>query len=342
MTHYTITELTPPTHHTWDDFNNHNPTGSLFHTLKWNTVIEQSFHHTKHFYMITTNQHTVALCPFYESTLHGFRGLIPIPESDYRHIITTDHDITPQLTKTILDYATAICKDHHLSFILLSTLSKPFYDTLTPYHPFPFQESGTMVLDLETTPPNTIWDTIFTTIGDGVPRKYIRRFEKEGFTIRTTREKNDLERFYHYYNENLTFIGAKPYPLSHFTCCLNHYTENEARITLLEKDHQIYGGLFSFISQPRQTMYLKYLALNRNTPNKYHPPYALYWEAIQHANSLGLRSVCFGSTPIDPENVTHRMKQKFGTTFIPEYRAVIPQTKLFSASYKAYNLLKKR
>lgn len=338
MTPYTTTDLTTQTATQWDTFNNTHPTGSLYHTLKWNTVLQQSFHHTPHFFMIHHDNHPVALCPFYETLLHGFHGLTPIPESDYRSILTTE--TTPDLTHTIITHATTLCKTHHLSFIFFSTLSKPFYDTLTPYHPLPFQPAGTMVLDLATTPPQTIWNTIFTTIGDGVPRKYIRRFDKEGFTIRATRDPTDLDHFYHYYKENLTFINATPYDQAHFQCCLNHYDDHELRMTLLEKDNDLYGGLLSFISQPHQTMYLKYLALNRNTPNKYHPPYALYWEAIQYAHANNLRYVSFGSTPTDPDNVTHRMKQKFGTTFIPEYRAIIPQSTLFATSYKAYQLLK--
>jgi hypothetical protein len=249
--------------------------------------------------------------------------------------------VTTDVTGVILDHARELCKRHDLSFILLSTLSKPMYETFASYRPLPFPHAGTMVLDLQVTPPQAIWDNVFSTVGSGVPRKYIRRFEKEGFHIRDTRAPDDLQRFYQYYAENLDFIEATPYPRSHFDCCLQHFPSDELRMTLLEKEGEVYGGLFALISWPKKTMYLKYLALNRQTPNRYHPPYALYWEAIQHAHAKGLRFVSFGSTPVDPENVTHRMKQKFGTVFVPEYRAVLSTSALFAASYKAYRLVKR-
>ncbi len=36
-------------------------------------------------------------------------------------------------------------------------------------------------------------------------------------------------------------------------------------------------------------MHSRYMAINRNLPNKYHIQYPLLWESIKKANELGIR-----------------------------------------------------
>lgn len=207
---------------------------------------------------------------------------------------------------------------------------------------FHSQKQETMMLNLKENCPEKIWEEIFSKKGDGVPRKYIKRFERDEIKIREVESIDDLRIFYKYYAENLKFINVEPSPLSYFEYCWNLFSSSERRITLLYKNYEIFGGLFAFIYPAKKTMYLNYLALNRNIPNTYHPPYPLYWDAILKASEMDLDYVCFGSTPNNINNITYRTKMKFGCEYKEEYRMMFPLSKLFKLGYQTYSYMKKR
>jgi hypothetical protein len=325
----------------WDEFNKRTEGGTFFHTSKWKDVLEKSFGYKMHYILVYDNDKVISICPFCENVIKGFKGLTYIPNSDYHHILIQEQKCNDLLTRTILDKGKDISKKNKLSFILITTTSTKIKDYFMKYNPLPFPESGNMVLNLKENTPTKIWEVIFTEKGRGTPRKYINRFEREGIDIREVTEVDDLKIFYKYYEENLRYKNVNPYPFSHFKYCWDSYSPSDMRITMVEKNHNIFGGLLAFIYHPKKTMYLKYLALNRNISNKYHPPFYLYWDAVTTASAMNLDYVCFGATPNDINNFNYRIKMKFGAEYEKEYRIVIPLSKLFTLSYKTYDLIKR-
>ena len=113
------------------------------------------------------------------------------------------------------------------------------------------------------------------------------------------------------------------------------------RTTLLHKNDKVFGGLLSFLWPQQKTIYLRYLALNRDISNRYSPSYYLYWDAIVRASQMGYTTVCFGSTPPDPDEVHYRLKKKFGCYYEENYSMIFPLSFTFKVAYNTYQFARK-
>ncbi len=314
--------------------------GSFFHTLEWKRILEQSYNFKTHCFLLYRNDESVALCPFYEASINGVRGLISLPDSDYNHIIITDqHD--PLIAYHILDKCKEITRENKLFFILITTLNELTKDHFSRYNPLPFPLGGDMVLNLEEFNPDKIWNDNFSK----KERKYIRRFENDGFRIKEVTSIDDIKMFYKYYKTNIEFKNATPYPFSHFEDLLNVYSSTEVILTLLYKNEIVAGGQLAFLDNFKKTMYLRYLSLNRELTSRYHPTLYIYWDCINRASERGFSRICFGRTPPYPNDVHYQFKEMFGCHYEKEFSLIFPRSHLFKIGYNIYyniyNLSKK-
>ncbi|MDO8725279.1 MAG: hypothetical protein Q7J35_04345 [Candidatus Methanoperedens sp.] len=305
--------------------------GTFFHTLKWKRTLEQSFNCKSHYFLLYRNEKPVALCPFYEDVIQGIRGLMPLSRSDYNHIIITDK-YDPLIAYHILEKCKEIARNSRLFFILITTQSESTIDHFNRYNSLGYPIGGTMVLNLDEHNPDKIWNEILS----NQDRKYIRRFEKDGFRVKKVNSIEDIKILYKYYETNLKYINAIPYPFSHFEDLLNIYSSTEMIRTLLCKNEIIAGGHLSFLDEPNKTIHLRYLSLNRNLPTRYHPTLYIEWDIIKTASEMGYRRICFGRTLPYPEDIHYKLKEKFGCQYEKEYSIIIPTSYLFKIIYPIY------
>ena len=339
MTNYSIEELSVDNEKEWDRFNENFEDGSFYHTLKWKMILEKSFNFKSHCFLVRHREEVISICPFYEVTIKGFNGLQLLPESDYNNLLIENKHLNNLILKSIVDKTEKIVKNNKLSFAIISTLNKKAAGLSNNYDSLPFPITGNMEVDLRENSPEKIWNDIFSKKDN--QRKYIKRFDKDWFKLREIKSIKDLEIFYKYYKENLKFINAPPYLFSHFEKLLNTYSSSDIRITLLHKDEVIAGGLLAFLFSPKKTMYLRYLALNRQLPNKYHAPYYLYWDALMKASQMGYDKVSFGGTPNDSEDYNYRLKKKFGCSYKEIYSFILHYSTTFKFGYNVYRFIKK-
>ncbi len=142
--------------------------------------------------------------------------------------------------------------------------------------------------------------------------------------------------FYKYYKTNLEFKNASPYPFSHFEDLLKTYSSTEMMLTLLYKDEVVAGGQLAFLHDPKKTMYLRYLSLNRDLPTRYHSTWCIYWDCIERATKMGYSKICFGRTPPYSNDSHYQLKEKFGCHFEKEYSLIFPRSHLFKIGYNIY------
>ena len=128
MTDYRIEELNPNNEKDWEEFNKKTDCGSFFHTLKWKNILNNSFSYKLHYFLIYFEGKVIAICPFCENTIKGFRGLMPPPNSDHRELVIKKQNCTHLLIKELLNKTNEILKSKKLSFILISTFSKEIKD----------------------------------------------------------------------------------------------------------------------------------------------------------------------------------------------------------------------
>jgi len=305
--------------------------GSFFHTLEWKQILEQSYNYISHYFLLYRDEELVALCPFYEAAINGIRGLVSLPDSDYNHIIITDKSDS-LIIDHIIDKCKEIARKNKLFFILITTFNELAKDHINRYKPLPYPIIGNMVLNLEELGQDKIWNEIFST----EIRKYIRRFENDGFTIKEVNSIEDVKIFYNYYKINLEYINATPYPFSHFEDLLKTYSSTEMIMTLLYKNETVAGGHLAFLYSPKKTIFSRYMSLNRNLPSRYKPALYLYWDFIKRASEKGYSIVNFGRTPHFPNDIHYQLKEKFGCQYEKEYSMIIPTSYLFKIAYPIY------
>jgi len=314
----------------WEEFNQKMEEGTFFHTNKWKKILE-SVGYTSHYFLIFDDEEIVGICPFFETNIKGFKGIATLPLSDYNHLIVKDNN------EYVMDFIRRRlelkAKNNSWSFILLNSLDKNFENNFNKSY-LKYTPSGNMVLDLEKLNPDKIWNEVFT--NKRKQRNHINKFENDGFKIKDLDSSNDMKIFFKYYLKNIRYIKGIECPYSHFMDLYGAYFPKNMQITLLHKEDLIAGGLLSFLDESKKIMYLRYLALNRDIPNRYTPPYFLFWDAIKRADKLGFKRICFGTTPSDEEHPAYKLKRNFGCEYENIYSVLIPLSKLFKLGYRTY------
>lgn len=318
--------------------------GSIYHDLPWMRLLERSFGLRPRCFLIYKDERPVALCPFFERKIRGISGLYSLPESDLSYILLQDPSDSDAIAAIVRETLSMV-KENKLGYVRVATAQGELMPLLerqvstSGHNMMPHPITGYMMLDLSATDPQTIWEKVFTQ--KDAQRKYIRRFEKEGYLIRETRAKEDVDRFYEYYSINLRSKDASPYERDHFDQLLATYPEGEMRLTLLEKGEEMAAGLITLHFPLKGIAYIRYSAPNKDMANNHlrRANLPLYWDAINHAYGLGYRTVCFGSTPEDRSNHSFQIKAGFGCVYHQAHAGMVPISLLFSTLYKTYRMV---
>ncbi len=332
MAEYYLERLNEKNSNQWDEFNNNSPEGSFFHGMKWKKIADKTINFTAHYYLLFKNNSVFGIFPFAEQKIRFFRGLIP---AHNLCPIFHGYDDSSAIQNVISGIQKNSGQSSKVSFIRFSTSHKEMMGNINKYPGFPNAETGDLILDLIEYPPEKIWDNFSAKKGQ---RKFIRRFDENGFEVNEINSDDDLRQFYQYYRENIIFIGGKYESFTHFTDIRDSLTSNEYRITLLRKDTVVAGGVLMFPYRPLKTVYLEYLSLNRGLPNTYHPTYYLFWEAINWAWDNGYEKISFGNQHFNENNPRFRIKNEFGGKFKPIYSRTISISKIFTVAIKANNI----
>lgn len=311
----------------WEEFNINSPEGSLYHSLKWKRIVEKSCDIRRQYFLLFKNGAVTGIFPLIEHNIHFFRGLLPESDPMTLHSIVEDYHDPSSMHFVISELGNNSKDRKKISYFCFSTLHAETRDNITTHRLYPHDENGDMVLDVTKSPPETIWDNFSAKKGQ---RKYIRRFEENGFGITEVQSMEDLKNFYKYYEENVNHIGGDLCPFSRIAEMWNSFSPDEMRITLLSKNSIVAGGVITLPYKPRRTLYLHFMALNRELPATYHPTYYLYWDAITWARDNHYEKVAFGAQHLDENNPRYKIKKEFGAQFKPIYSSIIPLTQLFN------------
>lgn len=328
---FRIEELNETNMDLWDDFNQEMDDGTFFHTIKWKNVLEL-LGYNSHYFLVFSGDEPAAICPFFETDIKGFKGVTTLPRSDYNHMVIKDND--PHVTEFIINELKSKAKKMSWSFILFNSLDENFKNYFNDSN-LKIMSSGNMVLDLEKLNPDKLWNEFFT--AKKGQRRYIERFENGEFQLRSLDSSEGLEEIYKYYINNMKHVNGAESSYSHFTDLFDIYFPENMLITSLHKGDLFAGGAIDFIDPSRKTMYLRYLAFNRELPSKYHVPYYMFWNVIKKADELGFKKICYGGTPTDPNHPTYRLKRNFGGVFENIYSVMLPTSRIFKFGQKIFN-----
>ena len=333
---YSFEELKNSNASDWEELNEKSVDGSFFHTLKWMRFLERFFRLRARYFLAYRNEQLIALFPFFERRVMGFSGLVTLPYltvNPCNHIVMVDEQASPM--EALREKCGEITRKNHLSFAAVGLRRSLNY--LEKSDCFS-QPTGNMILNLSENNLNRIWNQRFSKKGG--ERKMIRRFKLDGFEAGEVSSTGDLKKFYTYYGKNLLYLHARPFETSYFEQLIRTYSAREIMLSLVCKGETIAGGYLAFLYDAKKTMYLRYLALNRDLPNRYRTHLCLNWHAVRKASEMGYRTVHFGGTPNDPTHVNYRLKKKFGCKFEQKYILIIPSSPIFKVAYRGYKFAK--
>jgi len=326
---YTIEALSESNAHQWEDFNNQSGEGTLFHSIRWKEVLEDTLKLKLKYYLIRDDRKVVGIWPFMDQTAGYFQGLIGIPHSEYNNIILDD-SFNPDHIDKVLSLFSREC-----SFLYLNTYNPDICGRIRCDN-FTVENTGNMLLDMRQKPPEAIWESFSANT-----RRSIRLLENKGFRVQEIDRQNDIEEYYQHHVENLTSIQGEVLPRAFFQRLLSSFPPEELRGMVLTDSATFAGGMLIVLSPEQKTAYFEHLVLNRALPNRYTPTYSLFWNGINWAWNNGYEKISFGRQDPDPNNPRFLNKVKFGAEHLPMHSRTVVFSKAAASLFRLKRYLSK-
>lgn len=304
----------------WDEFVAASPDGTFFHTLKWKAVLEKSFPY-EHLYLCIrdSSDELVGICPFFiTQKFWPFRVLDSLPNSDLGGPLFKG-EFKRDAANALINYLNELGIRKGISYAKMRLSNPEDYKNLRIMNSKVDDHSGTMILDLDDKPLDFIWNNIF----EHKQRKYINRFERDGFSSDHRTDISIMKIFHALYINNWGDGGALSNLnfLENIFCLLypKHFS-----ITLIGNGSRCIGAGINYIYDEKKTIYMGGVALDKNMSSRYKIYYKLRWETIKYAHNNGYRYVSLGPTSSDMSEDHHKIKSKFGAEFSPDYCLYMP------------------
>ena len=307
----------------WENFVATSPKGSFFHTLKWKEVLEKSFSFESLYLVIRDSNDTlIGVCPFFiTKKLWPFKVLDSLPESDLGGLLIKE-EYKKEAANALKKYLKELSSDRGVTYAKMRLSDRELCDYLKTKTSRVDTNSGTMVLDLKEKPMDFIWNEIFKQ----KQRKYIKRFEHDGFKTKEAENEEELNKFYVLYRQSMNQKRVPP-PFTFYKNAFNLLYPNNFNIITIEKEERCIGAGIFFIYPERKAIYMAGVALDKTVSSRYKIYYKLRWETIKYAHRNGFQYVSFGPTPSDPSSVYYSLKSEFGAEFNQDYSLYLPFNK---------------
>ncbi len=304
----------------WENFVATSPKGTFFHTLRWKEVLEKSFpYETLYLVIRDSNDNLIGICPFFiTKKLWPFRVLDSLPNSDLGGPLMKE-EYNKEAASLLKDYLKELSSDKGITYAKIRLSDPKLCECLKTRASKVDTNSGTMILDLTEKPMDFIWNKIFKQ----KQRKYIKRFEHDGFITKEAKDTEDLNKFYALYHQNAIKRGV-PYPFTYYRNVFDLLYPNSFNIILIERGEICIGAGIFFIYPERKVIYMVGAALDKTVSSRYKIYYKLRWETIKYAHRNGFRYLSFGPTPSDPGSVYYSLKSEFGAEFYQDYFLYLP------------------
>lgn len=313
----------------WEDFVATTPGGTFYHTLKWKQVLEQARGLETEYLVVRDSKGELAgICPVAVTRRSPlFRILDSLPRSDFGGPLFRPEDVS-EASAVLRRHLKTLARQRGLAYAKMRCADPLVAQNMRSRMSTVATSAGTMSIDLSDRSLDYIWEHVFTQKAG--QRTYIRRFEKDGFRNVMATGPEDLETFYRLYYDNMTYIGALPFPLSYFQKLWELLYPDHFAIMLTVRGQECIGGQAFFVFRRQGTIYQTYVGLERQVGTQYRVYFYLGWGLLCWATEHGLRTVSLGGTPADPASTNYREKAYFGATFHQDYLVYLPfDLKLF-------------
>lgn len=309
----------------WQNFVYNHDNATIFHTLEWKKVIEQTFGF-KHEYIVLKNSQNnlVGVCPAFKvKTLFG-KAIVSQPFFEYGGPLVDLH--FNRAYNDIINYYKNKCDTKKIDYVEIKAL--PNYEStyfeevgyIKQFKAFDyFIEINGMNFEKD------IWLGLYT--NKSRIRNSVKRAIENGVSII---EDKQIDIYYDLYLNTMIKLGTPPMPKSFFEN-IEKYTK--VRFTFAYFKDKPIGGMISFSFNNRHLLLSlvsdrKYLNLRGN--------YLLFNDQIEYAAKNGLQLIDFGRTK--PESGHERYKKKWGAKRVDMFSYVYPPSAAENTDpYKYYD-----
>jgi CelD/BcsL family acetyltransferase involved in cellulose biosynthesis len=303
----------------WDTFVARN-NGSIFHTWSWRKVLEST--NSKPLYLACRDAkgELLAVCPFfYQKAGRGLMYLLSLPLTAMAGPIIDDRVIeVPQILKS-LPKAIRFSPFNPVVSMQVIAYQQPVINSLNvcgyPHH----MEDGLFILDLHEKTPDYIWKNGF----EKHDRQAIKYYEQNDSLFGFASNEHDYADYFALHEASVERGKEQPLISTEFLAKMRLNMGDRLKVTLVRVQDKVVAG-FSMICDPaNSTVHLRIIGYSR-TKNIHSPIIYIDWKIINWALENGFRYVDFGSTSPKPTNPVHKLKARFGGTFVPRYRFTLP------------------
>lgn len=318
----------------WENFVAGSPDGTFFHTIKWRNVLERSFPYQSSYLCIRDSSgQLVGVCPFFiTKKMWPFKVLDSLPNSDLGGPLFKE-EFKKDAAKALVNYLDKLGANKGITYTKMRLSDLEACEYLRTNDSKVDDHSGTMILDLNEKPVDFIWNEVF----EHKQRKYISRFDRDGFKTTNATDIHTLKIFYDLYR-NWGNDGT-PSNLRFIENVYNILYPSNFSITLIENNDKCIGAGINFFYEPKKTLYMAGVALDKGMSSRYKIYYKLRWETIKYAHTIECRYVSLGPVSSDESEIHHKIKGNFGARFNQEYFLyIINNSCLFSLRDNLINI----
>lgn len=287
----------------WNEFLQNCNKATIYHTPEWKSVLENAFgYEPKYLFLVDDNGKVLGELPLFyvKSRLFGSH-VSSLPFSHYCGYIGEE------------SYKNAILE----KAIQISGNKSKYLEIRSALNDFRFREVGgfyTHLLEL-----SMRIEDVWKKFDKGSVRWAIKKSEKLGVRVYTTRDLEDLREFYELNCLAKRRLGVPCHPWKFFKLLFDFLHESVV-LYLAKYQGETIGGVLMLCYKP--TVLYGYGAAD---PKKLHlhPYHALLWAAIKDACSKGYQWFDFGRSS-DVEIGLRAFKKRWGTSEIPLYYSYYP------------------
>lgn len=282
----------------WNKFVQSASHSSIYHTLEWEKVIEETYGYKPNYFFVKNDRGEVTgIMPLFEvkSLIFGNR-LVSLPFSYCAGALYTNIESAAKLLNHAIDLTIEQDFDYleikqDRSYLEKSKLIKT-------------EEYVTSIIKLSKN-SDDIWKNMNKDKKRGIKKAY-----EKGLIVRELSNKEELKEFYSMVLETRKMQGVPPYPFSFFENMYKHMKHDLKIFFSCYKGDPIAGGIFQLHKD--NILYGYGMNLKDESLLKLYPMNILIWEAIKWACNNNYKTFDFGLTPIKHESLLY-FKSSWGT-----------------------------
>jgi lipid II:glycine glycyltransferase (peptidoglycan interpeptide bridge formation enzyme) len=188
---------------------------------------------------------------------------------------------------------------------------------------------GLFILHLGSKSREEIWNNEF----GKHDRQAIKYYEDRAAQFFFAKDESDFGEYQNLHQETMSRAGEPSRSMEYLSSMRSNLGE-QFKIALVKLENSVVVGFSMVCDQKSSTVYLGLNIGYSKAKNIHSPMVYMNWKILNWASEQGFRTINFGRTDSNSKDPIHKLKQKFGSEFVPIYRFTI------SASNSPYSISK--